>query len=217
MKKTDRWLASILLVLLVAAGCSKPPSERGHKRILILGDSLTAGEGVGIALAYPAALEEAIRLKGYPEVTVTGDGISGATTETGLARLKTRLESPPGGGEGEQYDILVLALGANDGLRNLGLAGVRARLSEMILYAQSRGMRVVLAGMRIPPHNGLDYMSSFEKIYSDLAREHRVKRIPFLLKGVAAKPSLNVDGIHPNAEGHKLLARNVLKVLEPLL
>jgi acyl-CoA thioesterase I len=210
-------MMACLLVLFLVAGCSKPPAERGHKRIMVLGDSLTAGEEIGSALAYPAVLEGMIRQKGYPGVTVTGDGVSGATTETGLVRLKKHLESPPGGGEPEKVDILVLALGANDGLRRLDLQGVQGRLSEMIGYAQSRGMTVILAGMRIPPHNGLDYMSSFEKMYVRLAREHRVRRIPFLLKGVAAKPSLNLDGIHPNAEGHKILARNVLKVLEPLL
>ncbi len=210
-------LAAGLMTLLILAGCSKPPAERGRKSVLVLGDSITFGEGVDPVLAYPAVLETLIRQKGYPSVTVTGDGVSGATTETGLARLRQRLEAGSGGNGPEKHDILILALGANDGLRNFDLAGVRNRLGDIIRYAQSRGMTVVLAGMRIPPHNGLDYMTGFEKMYVDLAAEHKIRRVPFLLRGVAAKPSLNVDGIHPNAEGHRIVARNVLRVLEPLL
>lgn len=209
MKSILWWL--IPVVGLSIAGCAKPPQERGNKRILVLGDSLTEGHGLAPEKAYPAVLERLIREKGFPGVSVTADGVSGALSSSGPPRLKRRLEA------GEGYDILILALGANDGLRGHDLKALRGNLGETIDLALAKGCRVLLAGMRTPPHHGFSYMGDFKETYEGLAKEKDLRLIPFLLDGVAAKPKLNLDGIHPNEEGHKILARTVFKYLEPML
>jgi acyl-CoA thioesterase-1 len=209
MKHIVHFLALSLLVL--GLSCSKPPGERGHKRVLVLGDSLTEGAGLVPQKVFPAKLEALIRSKGFPQVTVTADGVHGATSDTGPGRLAARLAA------GERYDILVLALGANDGLRGMDLTALRGNLKRAGDLAKEGGMKVVLAGMRIPPHNGLPYMGRFKDLFPDLAKEEGWVLIPFLLDGVAGQPKLNLDGIHPNEAGHEKVAATVLKALEPLL
>jgi acyl-CoA thioesterase I len=199
-----------LIPLLLFVGCSKPPAERGHQKILVLGDSLTEGQGLEASKVFPAALERLIREKGFPEVTVTADGVGGATTDRGLERLSSRLAS-------EKFDILILELGANDGLQGKDLKLTRKNLTEMMVKAKASGCRVLLAGMRVPPLNGLDYMKEFRALFPDLAREQQAELIPFLLKGVAGKPRLNLDGVHPNEEGHRRVAETVFEYLEPML
>ena len=172
---------------------------------------MTEGAGLEASKVFPAKLEKLIREKGFPGVSVTADGVSGSTSDTGPGRLKARLEG------GEKYDILVLALGANDGLRGMDLQALRKNLSGTIVLARSAGLQVLLAGMRVPPLNGLGYMKEFKDLFPALAGEEKVALVPFLLEGVAAQPKLNLDGMHPNEAGHERVAWNVYQSLEPLL
>jgi acyl-CoA thioesterase I len=203
-------LPALFTLLLLLPSCSKPPAERGHKKILVLGDSITEGHGLEAAKVFPAVLERLIREKGFPDVTVTPDGVNGSTSESGLERLNARMVS-------EKYDILVLELGANDGLKGKDLAATRRNLTGMIARAKESGCQVLLAGMRVPAINGLEYSKGFREMFPQLAEEQQVRLIPFLLKTVAGKPRLNLDGVHPNEEGHKLVAEMVFKYLEPML
>lgn len=174
--------------------------------ILFLGDSLTEGYRLSKEESYPSLVEEKLKLK-HPKVKVINGGVSGATTASGLKRLDWYLKAKP--------DIMVLALGANDGLRGLKLEQTSKNLSQVIEKAQERGMKVILAGMKMPTNYGEPYRTNFEKIFTDLARKYKLRLIPFLLEGVGGNPKLNLpDGIHPNAQGYEVVAKNVLTVLE---
>ena len=179
--------------------------------ILFLGDSLTAGLGVEQAEAFPALIQEKIRANNLP-FEVINAGISGDTTAGGLARLDWVLQ--------KKIDVLVLALGANDGLRGLALAQMKANLQAIIerVRAKNPAVKIVIAGMRMPPNLGGDYSDGFREVYPALARENNAALVPFLLEGVGGHDDLNqADQIHPTAAGHKVVAENVWRVLEPLL
>ena len=179
--------------------------------ILFLGDSLTAGLGVQESEAYPAVIAQKIREKNLP-FTLVNAGVSGDTTAGGLARLDWVLQ--------KKIDVLVLALGANDGLRGLPVAQTRANLQAIIdrVREKNPGVKIVLAGMQIPPNMGGEYGAEFRQIFPDLARANHAALVPFLLEGVAGHDDLNqADHIHPTAAGHKILAENVWRVLQPLL
>lgn len=179
--------------------------------ILFLGDSLTAGLGVGEEQAYPALIEKKIREKNLP-FEVINAGISGDTTAGGLARLNWVLQ--------QKIDVLVLALGANDGLRGLPITQTKANLQAIIdrVEAKNPQVKIVIAGMQIPPNMGGDYTVKFRQVFADLARENHAALIPFLLEGVGGHEDLNqADQIHPTAAGHQVVAENVWRVLEPLL
>lgn len=178
--------------------------------VLVLGDSLTAGYGIEKQDAFPALLETLLEEKGYHDVKVINGGFSGSTTASAIKRMKWY--------ERIQLDILILELGANDGLRGNKIDTIRQNLAETIQYALGRDMKVLLAGMQIPTNYGQKYTREFKSIFPDLANRFSISLIPFLLKDVAGKPSLNLpDGIHPNAEGHKIIAQTVLEYLMPLL
>ena len=178
-------------------------------RIVCLGDSLTEGYGLAPEKAYPSLLEGELRERGHP-VRVVNAGISGSTSASAVARLRWQLRSEP--------DIVILALGGNDGLRGVDVVATRKHLSEAISMAKGRGVQVLLAGMKMPPNYGPEYTRDFEAVYPSLAEEHEVPLIPFLLDGVAARPELNLpDGIHPNARGTEIMTQNVLTALLPLL
>ena len=177
--------------------------------LVVLGDSLTAGLGLDVDEAYPARLERALRNDGYA-VTVVNAGVSGDTTAAGLARAEWALAG--------DVRILVLALGGNDGLRGLPADQMKRNLSQILALTAERGIRVLLAGMEAPPNFGAAYTADFRTVFEDLAREHEVAFLPFLLDGVAAHPALNqADGIHPNAAGASIVADLVRDALEPLL
>ena len=177
--------------------------------LVALGDSLTAGLGLDVDEAYPARLERALRDAGYA-VTVVNAGVSGDTSAAGLARAEWALEG--------DVRILILALGGNDGLRGLPADQMKRNLSQILSLAAERGIRVLLAGMEAPPNFGATYTAQFRAVFEDLAREHDVAFLPFLLDGVAADPALNqADGIHPNAEGAAIVAALVRDAIEPLL
>ena len=179
--------------------------------VLFLGDSLTAGLGVAQEQAYPALIQEKIREQNLP-FDVINAGISGDTTAGGLARLDWVLQ--------KKIDILVLALGANDGLRGLPMAQTKANLQAIIdrVKAKNPRVKIVIVGMQIPPNMGGDYGEAFRAVFAELARDNNAALVPFLLEGVGGHDDLNQeDHIHPTAAGHKILAENVWRVLEPLL
>ncbi len=172
-------------------------------RILFLGDSLTAGLGVEPEEAYPSVIHEMLSEKQINHITIINAGISGSTSASAVSRLKWFLRAKP--------DILVLALGANDGLRGLSIEEMEKNLSATIALAKENKIRVILAGMEIPPNYGPEYTKAFREVFSSLAKKNQLPFIPFLLKDVAGNPSLNqADGIHPNSNGHRVIASHVL-------
>jgi len=184
--------------------------EIGHPRIVCLGDSLTEGYSLAPEQAWPDLLQAALRRDGWPRAEVINAGVSGSTSASAVSRLKWQLRSKP--------DVLVLALGANDGLRGIAPEETRKNLAAAIDLAQSSGIVVLLAGMKMPPNYGPEYTKSFEATFSALAADKKVGLIPFLLEGVAADPALNLpDGIHPNAEGYVIIAQTVARHLKTLL
>jgi acyl-CoA thioesterase-1 len=202
-----RSLALASLVLLALLAPAAPAADTGV--ILVLGDSLTAGLGVAPDEAFPARLQERLAREGYA-YRVVNAGVSGDTTAGGLRRVGWALRTRP--------EIAVVALGANDGLRGQDPAAMRRNLAEIVARLRAAGARVVLAGMRVPPNYGDDYARRFAAVFPDVAREAGVPLVPFLLDGVAAVPRLNqADGIHPNAQGHRVIAEKLWPHLAPLL
>jgi acyl-CoA thioesterase-1 len=194
----------VALALLVAAQAA------AAETIVCLGDSLTEGFGVAPERSYPSLLQTRLREAGREHTRVVNAGISGSTSASAVSRLRWQLKAQP--------DWVILALGANDGLRGLDLAETEKNLADAITLAKSQGVKVVLAGMQIPPNYGPDYTRRFRALFPELARRFDVVLIPFLLEGVAARPELNLsDGIHPNAAGYEQVVANVLDVLLPLL
>ena len=185
------------------------PFEADAPRVVVLGDSLTAGLGLAATEAYPARLQERLDAAGY-HIQIVSAGVSGDTTAGGLRRLEWALD---GGAE-----VLIVALGGNDGLRGLPVDQMKENLSQIITTAKARGVEVLLAGMEAPPNFGEVYTAAFRDVFQQLAREHAVAFVPFLLKGVAGVPDLNQsDGIHPNAEGAARIAEHVWPAVEPLV
>lgn len=177
--------------------------------VVFLGDSLTAGYGLSAEEAFPAHVERLLAERGLP-VRALNAGVSGDTSAGGRERLDWFLRQGPA--------IVVVELGANDGLRGQPLAATEANLRDIIERSRAAGARVVLAGMQIPPNYGPEYGRGFAEIFPRLAAEYDVPLIPFLLDGVAADPSLNLpDGIHPNAEGQKRVAETVAETLAPIV
>jgi acyl-CoA thioesterase-1 len=182
-------------------------SAQAKQVVLFLGDSLTAGLGVEPDEAYPQLLGAMLAQDGMTDVRIINGGISGSTSASALGRLKWYGKIHP--------SVLVLALGANDGLRGLTVREIENNLSEVITFAKTQGMTVILAGMELPPNYGDEYTHAFRQVYSDLAARHNVALIPFLLEGVGGVASFNqADGIHPNAEGHRRIAHHVYPVLK---
>ena len=187
-----------------------PPSNaavRPEERVLVaFGDSLTAGFGVPRQETYPARLQEKLTLSGY-RYRVINAGISGDTTAGGLRRVDWVLKSKP--------EIVILELGANDGLRGLDLKETRTNLAQIIERLQAGGVQVVLAGMRLPPNYGEEYTHAFHAMYVDLAKQFGIPLIPFFLNAVAANPQLNQgDGIHPTGLGYAKIVDDLWPVLE---
>lgn len=198
----------MLLVLLVAIGGSASASAR-MPEILAFGDSLTAGFGLPPDQTFPARLEARLRADGI-DVRVVNGGVSGDTTAGGLARLDWALAGKP--------DIVILELGANDALRGIDPAVVRANLDAMIGRIRASGAKLLLAGMRAPPNWGEEYQQKFDRLYPELARAHGVALYPFFLDGVAMDPELNQpDGLHPNGRGVAALVDRIAPVVARLI
>lgn len=180
------------------------------KTIVFFGNSLTAGFGLEPSQAFPALVQDIIdSLK--LNYKVINAGVSGETSSGGLGRIDWILRQP--------LDVFVLELGGNDGLRGIPLSVTRKNLQAIIdnVKAKYPGAKIVLAGMQIPPNMGQDYTQIFKGIYPELAAKNNIALIPFLLEGVGGNPDLNQqDGIHPNAEGAKIVAQNVWKILKEI-
>jgi len=215
------FLAGLVFIVLMA--CSREPETQismaspktslpandPRPVILAFGDSLTAGHGVELPESYPSRLQKELDRRGLKYFVVNA-GVSGDTTSGGLARIDGALDVHP--------KIVILELGANDGLRGLPLREARQNLEEMILKSQAAGAKVVLAGMTLPLNYGPDYIRDFEAMYGELAKKNHSILIPFFLEGVAAKAELNQDdGIHPTARGYVIVMETVMRSIEPLL
>ena len=204
-------LGGVLLPLILFITCPLAEvSAASKKTILFLGDSLTEGFGVEKNQSFPALFDKKLKEEGFLKVKVVNAGIGGSTSASARSRLNWFLRSKP--------DIIVLALGGNDGLRGLSTSEMKKNLAATIRLALSNHITVVLAGMKIPPNYGKKYTKDFEQVFPALAKEFSIPLIPFLLDGVAGERDLNLpDGIHPNPEGHKLIVQTVWKYLHPLL
>lgn len=194
-----------------ADGGTATAEANGRGSVLFVGTSLTAGYGLGADQAYPALIQRSIDSAGLP-FRVSNAGISGETSAGGLRRIEWALQQP--------VDVLVLELGANDGLRGLDVARMRSNLDSIIRLTRARypDADVVIAGMEAPPNLGERYTRDFRETFRELARRHDAALVPFLLEGVAAVDSLNQDDrMHPTAAGQRVLAANVWQVLAPVL
>ncbi len=200
-----RIIIIVLLASFFTQAATAPPI------ILFFGDSLTAGYGLSPEEAFPTLVEKLLIEKGKA-CKVVNAGLSGETSAGGLTRIDWVLRQP--------VDVFILELGANDGLRGLPLEQTEKNLQAIIdkVKTKSPKSKIVIAGMLVPPNMGPDYTEKFKKIFPALAKKNNATLIPFLLQDVAGDAKLNQpDGIHPNVEGHKIVAKNIVKVIEPLL
>jgi len=213
-------------VILCACSCARKKKEPSDAReraaagsvlveedtrpvIAALGNSLTAGAGVDPAWNYPSILQRKIDQEGYA-YRVANFGVSGDTSGQGLNRIDSILKLKP--------EIVIVELGANDGLRGMPAAVTEQNLAAIVERFQAAGTTVVLAGMRVPPNYGPQYTAAFRGVFRDLAKKYRTPLIPFFLEGVGGNAALNQDdGVHPTAEGYKIIVENVWAVLHPLL
>jgi acyl-CoA thioesterase I len=234
-RRNPLWLAIAACLLVSACGggagaCSvgfgvdTPPAQSGgasvappadptdppaRPKIVALGDSLTAGYGLVESESYPAILQARIDEEGY-KFEVVNAGVSGDTSAGALRRLDWALDG--------DVKIMIVALGGNDGLRGLSVAEMEQNLTGIIERARERNVIVILAGMEAPPNYGLEYVQSFRAAFREVALQQRILFIPFLLDKVAGQGTLNqADGIHPNADGSRVVADTVWSVLKPVL
>jgi len=181
------------------------------KTIVFFGNSLTAGYGLSPSQAFPAVIQKKIDSLGLPYQVINA-GVSGETSSGGKTRIDWILKQP--------VDIFVLELGANDGLRGIPLSATRKNLQDIVdkVLAKNPNTKLVFAGMQIPPNMGQTYTTEFRNIYTELAEKNKMTLVPFLLEGVGGEPKLNQeDGIHPTAEGHRIVAANLWRELQKLL
>jgi acyl-CoA thioesterase-1 len=200
------------IVILLCLWCAWPAAAAPGPQpvILVFGDSLSAAHGVAVDKGWVSLLAERVRQQGYGFQLVNAS-VSGETTTGGLARLPHVLSA-------HQPGIVIVELGANDGLRGLPLATTRTNLEAIMSLAAAGHRRVVLLGMRMPPNYGERYTLGFAAVFPELARRHHAALVPFLLEGVADRPELmQADGLHPNERGQAILLDNVWPVLRPLL
>ena len=186
-------------------------TKAAPKVILFFGDSLTAGYGLSTEEAFPALIEKELNRDGKV-VKIVNAGLSGETSAGGLSRIDWLLQQP--------IDVFVLELGANDGLRGLPLDQTRKNLQAILDKVKEKypGVKIVLAGMMVPPNMGKIYSEEFKNIYPELSRKNKATLIPFLLNGVGGDEKLNqADGIHPNVKGHQIVAKNLLPVFRNLI
>ncbi len=196
-----------MLVVLALLGCGL---AHASPTLLVFGDSLSAAYGIGQQAGWVTLLQERLRQKRL-DYTVINASVSGETTSGGAARIASTLAA-------HRPVIVIVALGANDGLRGLPLGQMRDNLAVILRAAQKSGSRVLLAGMKMPPNYGPQYTQGFEQAYVALARQFKCPLVPFLLDGVAGRRELFLDdNLHPNAQAQPVILENVWKGLAPLL
>jgi acyl-CoA thioesterase I len=211
--RQSRTATLLLAISLVVAAPSAPAARHDSsavKRILVLGDSLSAGFGLKSSEAWPALVAEKLGDAGL-NFEITNASQTGGTTEGGLRRLPSHLK--------RKIDIFIVELGINDAFRGIPIAQIRNNLQQIIdlVKARNSNVRIIIAGMQLPNYTVDDYVFAFGQLYADLAKNNDATLIPYLLQGVGGDPSLNqADHIHPNATGQKILAENVWRVLEPI-
>jgi acyl-CoA thioesterase-1 len=198
-------------VLALVSAWLKPDATGAPSspRIVALGDSLTSGYGIGRELAFPAVVEQKLTAAGF-DYEMVNAGVSGDTSTGALRRLSRALDG--------DVRVLIVAIGANDGLRGVPVATVKSNISQIISTAHERGISVVLCGMETPPLRGMDYSIAFHNAFTDLAAKYKVMFVQFLLKDVILDPNmLQPDRVHPNAAGARRIADNVWLYLETVL
>ncbi|MEO8427518.1 MAG: arylesterase [Verrucomicrobiota bacterium] len=216
-----QWCVStlILLALAIASLAQSPTASVSasvgigaeRKTIVVFGDSLAAGFGLDLSEAFPALLQRKIDKVGW-NFSVINAGVSGDTSAGGLRRIDWVLK--------RKVDLLLLELGGNDGLRGIPVEVTKTNLQAIIDRSKQKHPRlqIVIAAMQMPPNMGDEYKDAFQNIFPDLAKANNAALVPFLLEGVGGKPELNLpDRIHPTADGHKIVAENVWKILQPAL
>jgi len=207
--KVRRLLTNLFSGFLFGVILMNASISYGEPVILAFGDSLTAGFGVDPNDSYPARLQRLLVEKGY-HYKVVNAGVSGDTTAGGAARIDWVLQHEP--------EIVIIELGANDGLRGLPISEMRKNLGKIIEVCLKNGVKVLLAGMEITPNLGAEYSKDFRESFTLLAEQYKVPLIPFFLKDVAARPELTqADGVHPLGNGYATVTRTVFQYLEPML
>lgn len=204
MHTRRRFLAALLFFVLGA-----PLFAANRPLLVCFGDSITAGAGIASSQAYPAALQRNLDKLGF-EYKVVNRGTSGATTKDAVAALPSILKLHP--------SVVIVEFGGNDGLRGQPLSEMRRNLDSVISSLQSAGIKVLVAGITLPPNYGADYIHTFQKIYVDLATEHHTALVPMIYKDLVDVPNtIQTDGIHPTAKGSEIIAHTLLPALKPLL
>ena len=209
--RTAKLLVIVSLVFSTKSVVAAAHDPSGMKRILVFGDSLSAGFGLSSKQAWPALVTEKLREAGLTNFEITNASQSGGTTEGGLRRLPPHLK--------RKIDIFILELGINDAFRGEPIAQIKNNLQSIIemVKAKNPNVRLIVCGMQLPNYTEDDYVFSFGKLYADVAAKNNATLIPYFLEGVGGDPNLNQpDRVHPNAAGQKILAENVWKVLEPI-
>ncbi|MBI3223281.1 MAG: arylesterase [Nitrosomonadales bacterium] len=202
-----RFLA-IPLNIILALTFLLPGISIAQPTILVFGDSLSAGYGIAREASWPNLLQQELR-RDHPQYAVVNASISGETTSGGLRRIGPALQQ-------HRPAIVIIELGANDGLRGAAIAETERNLSALITQARKANAKVLLLGIQIPPNYGLDYAKQFRKLYAKLAKRHRVALVPFMLEGIAPE-QFQADNLHPNAEAQARIMRTVLEELKTLL
>lgn len=204
-------MRSILAIILLFSLTSVQAQSSEQKRILFFGDSITAGLGVDKSQAFPALIQQKVDSAGLNYEVING-GLSGETSAGGLRRIDWVLQ--------RKIDVFILELGGNDGLRGIELSSTKDNLQKIIEKVQQKNpnVKIILAGMQVPPNLGQEYTSEFENMYPELADENDLPLIPMILDKIGGNENLmQGDGIHPTAEGHQVIAENVWDKLEPRL
>jgi acyl-CoA thioesterase-1 len=208
-----RFPLSVIFLMSALFGWQAPNDARASESptVLVFGDSLAAGYGIEPEEAFPALLQKKIESQGW-NFTVQNAGVSGDTSAGGVRRINWTLKKIP--------TVMILELGGNDGLRGLPLSQTRTNLQKIVDVARRKNpqLKIIVAGMKMPPNLGADYSEEFEKIFPELAQINKAALVPFLLEGVGGVERLNqADRIHPTPEGHARVAENVWRVLKPIL
>jgi len=208
---TTLYLILILSILsVIQAKASDNVLPNGNGTLLVLGDSLSAGYGVDLTQAWVSLLQHRLKQSAYP-IKVVNASVSGETSQGGLSRLPELLKL-------HNADIVILELGANDGLRGLPIDAMKANLQKMITLCLKANSRVLLLGMRLPPNYGPSYTKAFAATYSELAQQNNIAIVPFFLEGIADKRELvQADNLHPNQNAQALILDNVWPVLQSML